>query len=194
VGNILGNIPPLSSVGSRVWSRHFKTIADQRATDQAIRQTLCHRARTGHTRRAWMGFLGGEAAHSAIRNPALAVEARSTHKGLSAAYGRSRWNVEGPIQPDTGRLVAAHQWARSTGPPRPTSSTSASPGSHDRRRSFLLDAGRARVGGRPPARARPPRHRHPRGSATTTVRSSPLPPKLDASPATPTTPHSVSRD
>jgi len=59
-----------------------------------------------------MGLLGGEVAHSAIPNPALVVEGGPPHKGMvSAIFGRSRLNAEGPLQPDTSRSVAAHQWA-----------------------------------------------------------------------------------
>jgi hypothetical protein len=44
----------------------------------------------------------------------------------------------------------------------------------------VRDAGQARACPRQPARARPPWRRRPPESATTSVRSSPLPPKMDA--------------
>jgi len=45
-----------------------------------------------------------------------------------------------------------------------------------------------------PARARPPWPQRPRQSKTTSVRSSPLPPKIHACPTSPTPPQSGSRD
>ena len=83
---------------------------------------------------------------------------------------------------------------RYSSPARPSSSTSASPGSQNRRRSSRCDAGLARSCLRPPARPQPRWRRCPRASATTTARSSPLPPKRDARPTLPTPPRSRSRD
>ena len=67
---------------------------------------------------------------------------------------------------------------RCSSAPRPSSSTSASAGSHHRHRrcSPVRDAGRARACPRQPARTRPPWRPRPPGSARTSVRSSPLPP------------------
>ena len=62
----------------------------------------------------------------------------------------------------------------------PSSSTSASPGTRDRRHLPARDAGRARACPRQPARPRPRWRQRLPESATTSVRSSPLPAKMDA--------------
>ena len=86
---------------------HFKKIAG--SASNGVGQSVERFATAlvqGTQRGAWMGLLGGDVAHSAIPNPALVVEAEPTHKGMvSATFGRSRSNVEGPLQPDTGRSV-----------------------------------------------------------------------------------------
>ena len=77
-------------------------------------------------------------------------------------------------------LNMIHTLIRCSSPPRSSSSTSTSPSSQKRRRSSICDARLARACPRLAARARPRWRRRARGSATISVRRSPLSPKIDA--------------
>ncbi len=111
-------------------------------------------------------------AAATMRLDLVSLEAYKREQGLRPPAAR-RWG-----RPPTPSTIPP--LIRCSCPPRPSSSTSAAPGSLHRRCSPVRDAGQARARGRSHARAPPPRQWRPRETTITNVRSNPLPPKIDA--------------